>query len=438
MPKKVYFIMGAASLLVCPLVASVSLSEALERALETDPRLREIDASLAADREDGEQILGTRRPTVDAYASADWNRTHSSRSFFGDRRETFPSYQGGVEARQPLYRMDWSQRGVRARELDALAGANWTASRQAYFQELAERYLAVLAAKENLRLAEAEAEVVGMALRDTRSRFEAETVPGTDLREAEARDDLARARLLAAEQAVDDARERLEEAIGPVDSLPVLSPDADLLRFLDGTGVDWAERALEASPLIESARAAALVARGEREARRSERFPTVDLVGGVRRSDTSESDIGDRSTDARIGLEVTVSLYRGGVLDSSSRQARARQRAAEARLESSRRELNRQVRDAWRAIEVSAREVEAFRAVVRSSEAAEEATANGYEAGTRTILDLLNARSATVAARRDLANARFTVLLGQIRLYQLAGLLTMEKLEQLDTFFEDA
>ncbi len=422
-------------LLLFPLAAPVgamTLSEALELARETDPELAALDADLEAELEDSRQLLGTRKPSVNAFGSVDQVRSSTRSETFGSQRDTFTSHALGVEVRQPVFRLDWFNRADRAEALDVQASAGRDARLQAWYLDLAQRYFDALAAAEDLDLARAEAEAVAESLKDTRQRYEVEAVAGTDLREAEARDDLAQARLLAAEQALDDARERLEERTGHVGELPRLAETVEPGELLDGDIDTWTDRAIDQAPDLQVARAAVELAEGEIRASRSERGPSLDLVGSVSRFDNSGSVIGQKGNDAEIGLQLNMPLYQGGQLSSAERQARSRARSAGLELDRLERELRRRVRDAWRAVGIAERQTRAFDSAARSAEVAEEATQNGFEAGTRTITDVLNARSATVEARRDLATARYDLLLAQLAIKQLTGSLTEESFRDFD------
>ncbi|MGY6587449.1 MAG: TolC family outer membrane protein [Wenzhouxiangella sp.] len=424
-------------LAVAQSAGALNLTDAVERAEQFDPRLAAIEADFLAAREDGEQLLSTRRTQVNAFANLDYQRDSVRSDLFGDQRQTYLTNAVGVEVRQPLFRLDWFERGRQAEAIELLAEAEASSRRQAYWFDLADRYFNALSRAEDLALAEAEAESVRESLLDTRARFEAEAVAATDLREAEARDDLARARLLAAEQGLEDAVDRLEEAVGPVQRLPVLGLselDLDAYPPLD----EWLSLAREQSPELMVARSALEIASAERRGARSDRAPQLDLVGSATRFDQSDSLLGQRGNDAVIGLQFSMPLAAGGALRSSERQAAQRERSAQLALDQRERELERQVRDAWRAVRVATRQVSAFEAAVRSAEVAEEATRNGFDAGTRTITDVLNARSATVQAQRDLSQARFDRLLADLLLKLRTGQIDRDSLIELDTLLVPA
>ena len=58
---------------------------------------------------------------------------------------------------------------------------------------------------------------------------------------------------------------------------------------------------------------------------------------------------------------------------------------------------------------------------VRSTEQVAISNRRSFEAGSRTLVDTLNAEQQKVSAQRDLARARFIYLISRVRLQALAG-----------------
>ena len=71
----------------------------------------------------------------------------------------------------------------------------------------------------------------------------------------------------------------------------------------------------------------------------------------------------------------------------------------------------------------------ALEAAEASSKLALEATQLGYKVGVRVNLDVLNAQTQLFQTQRDLARARYEVLVGGLRLRQAAGTLAEGDLE---------
>ena len=65
-----------------------------------------------------------------------------------------------------------------------------------------------------------------------------------------------------------------------------------------------------------------------------------------------------------------------------------------------------------------------------------EATEAGYEAGTRTIVDVLNVQRNLFQNERDYINARFDYVITALNLKQAAGLLTEEDILSLEQWMK--
>jgi len=71
-----------------------------------------------------------------------------------------------------------------------------------------------------------------------------------------------------------------------------------------------------------------------------------------------------------------------------------------------------------------------------SAKVALDATQAGYEAGTRTIVDVLSVQRNLFQAQRDYINARFDYVLNSLRLKQVAGMLTENDLLALEQWMK--
>jgi len=78
-------------------------------------------------------------------------------------------------------------------------------------------------------------------------------------------------------------------------------------------------------------------------------------------------------------------------------------------------------------------QVKALEAAEASSQSALEANRLGYQVGVRINIDVLNAQSQLYQTKRDLAQARYNVLLGLLKLRQANGTLVTEDLARLNT-----
>ena len=196
---------------------------------------------------------------------------------------------------------------------------------------------------------------------------------------------------------------------------------------------DWTERAELTSPEIQSLKAQVEVARHEVEKARAGHYPTLDAVAQWSRSNSENvTSVNTRYTNKSIGLQLNVPLYSGGFVNSTVRQALADQERAEQALEALRRDLGVRVHREFRGVTEGVLRVRALEQAVRSAEQVVISNRRSFEAGSRTLVDILNAEQQKVSAQRDLAQARYVYLISRVKLQALAGGPKTEVIDQVN------
>ena len=105
-----------------------------------------------------------------------------------------------------------------------------------------------------------------------------------------------------------------------------------------------------------------------------------------------------------------------------------REDQSRANLEATRRNVTQATRSAYLGLVAGAGQVKALEAAEASSQSALDANRLGYQVGVRINIDVLNAQGQLYQTKRDLAVARYNLLMGQLRLRQANGTLTAEDL----------
>jgi outer membrane protein len=78
--------------------------------------------------------------------------------------------------------------------------------------------------------------------------------------------------------------------------------------------------------------------------------------------------------------------------------------------------------------------VQALRQALESSETALKATEAGYEVGTRTAVDVLNARKTLVQAQTDYSGSRYDYIVSVLQLRLAAGNLDRPQLTEINNW----
>jgi outer membrane protein TolC len=154
---------------------------------------------------------------------------------------------------------------------------------------------------------------------------------------------------------------------------------------------------------------------------------------------SSESEnvisVSSRYKNNSIGLQLNIPIFSGGGVNASVRQALANVDRAEQALEAGRRDLGVKVHKHFRGITENIPKVTALEQALRSAEQLIVSNKKSFQAGSRTIIDILNAEQQHMVVSRDLAQARFMYLISRINLLALVGGADMQMVNEINLAF---
>jgi outer membrane protein len=429
--------------------AATDLVQAYDLAREGDPQTAIAESQVGVAGENVVQNRAALLPQVNAEVSLDKN-TGFSQSIdthvvdgdvvFGPSRGSSDTKTrtSGVTVRQSVYdRANWTRLGASKARAEAAKADNESAADNLIVR-VADAYFNVLTKIETLVASRAEVNAVKRQLDQAEKRLEVGLAPITDVHEARARYDTARANAILAANSLDDAYEALTEITGErVANLKGLAkdftPKATDLRASD----EWVKLALDANPSVKSRELALAAAEKDVSTARAGHWPTLSANASYSDRETwgsrSSSDFDFPATSLQagtgFGLTLAIPLYAGGATQSRVRQALHQRDIAQDQLAQQKRLVTRNTRSLHNALAAGAAEVEARRSAVVSAQAAYEAGEAGLEVGTRTIVDVLIAQQQLFQAQRDYATARHAFLVNELKLKQAAGILSPTDLE---------
>jgi len=424
------------------IISSTALAENLldtyRLAKQNDPQLAAAEATYYAALEAKPLSRAGILPTLNLSANASRSVDDTTYVVPGfDSKIGYNNYGYRLELRQPIYRRDNFLQLDEADSRIVQAETEYQAAEQGLILRLARAYFEVLAAQDNLHFARAEKEAIGRQLEQTRQRFEVGLTAITDVNEAQARYDLINAQEIEAQFRLDDRREALREITGQYPQQPATLRKQTPLPEPEPADPDaWNKTALEHNLTLLARRYATEIAAIQVKRSRSGHHPTLDLAMTHRTS--KGGSFVDQSISNTIGLQFNLPLYTGGATSAAVRQAIHQHKAAQQLLEQQRRATEASTRTAYRGVTASIVRVQALKQAVISNQSALDATEAGYEVGTRTSVDVLNARRELFRAQRDYAQSRYDYIIVSLKLKEAAGLLTYDDLVQINQWLEDS
>ena len=373
----------------------------------------------------GDQAKALLLPTIGI--AANMNKTDAE-LLAAAQTATSQSLTLGLNASHPLYRPANTasyQQGMRQL---ALAGVQLKAAEQDLMVRLSQAYFDVLISRESLEFVRAQKVAVAEQLAAAKRNFEVGTSTITDTREAQARYDLVLAQEIAADNDLRIKRLALNQLVGLTNIEPKsLSSQAKLsapdLQSLD----QWVQQSSASSPSVLQSRAALDIAKLETSKAEAGHKPTLDLVAGFTPArykngkGINASQIDSNTTSVTLALNVP--LFAGFATQNRIKETVALEDKARSDLEAAERGVAQATRTAFYGLLSGLGQVNALQAAEASSQSALDANKLGYQVGVRINIDVLNSQSQLFQTKRDLAKARYDVLLGQLKLRQAAGTL---------------
>ncbi|MBE7941738.1 MULTISPECIES: TolC family outer membrane protein [Ramlibacter] len=352
-----------------------------------------------------------------------------------DIKRGITSQNATLSAVQPLYRpanLAAYRQGERQAEV---AQSQLTAATQDLIVRVSQAYFDVLAAQDTLTFVRAQKAATSEQLASAKRNFEVGTATITDTREAQARFDLVVAQEIAAENDLRVKKLALDSVTGRSNAQPVPVATTALPGPQPADVEAWVTQSETASPSVQQARLGLEIAQLETEKARAGHKPTLDLVASwsANRYPDGSTTIGGstRNDTSTIGLQFNLPLFAGFATQNRVRQTLSLEEKAQADLDNARRTVAQATRSAYLGLVSGQGQVKALEAAEASSQSALEANQLGYQVGVRINIDVLNAQSQLYQTKRDLAQARYNVLLGQLRLKQANGTLAPDDLAQL-------
>lgn len=428
-----------------------NLMDAYRQARQSDPILQQAEAQRRAISENVNQAWAVLLPQINAQGSfSDSHGTSTSNQpvnsgngfqVFATRSSSSTrNFDKSATLDQTIFDFGKFASVGAARAQRASGDANYEAAEQDLILRTATAYFNVLTAEDELRFAKANEQALAKQLDQAQQRFNVGLSAITDVDAAKAQHDAAAAAVIQAQNVVFDDREALSQITGqPVGALKTLTDDLPLNKPQPDAIDAWVDLALRSNPALQSQRDQVNAFNHDVTVARAGHLPTLNAQVSYTDSpawgdQTGTSIPGSAHFDSGrhdtvVGLVLQVPIFSGGLTHSRVRQAIAQRDEQSDILEQDRRNVVRNTRSAFNAIEAGISEVEAQKQAVLSAQKALQATQAGFEVGTRTIVDVLISQQNLFQAQSNYSQARHAFVINQLTLKDAAGTLDVKDLQ---------
>lgn len=427
----------ALAVVLTPLTShAADLLQVYEMARNGDPQLSSAESERLYTQEGQVQARAALLPQINGEASLGRTRTELD-GISGSATSKSRDYR--VTGSQTLF--NWSQFANLRAQRDISKAADFTldSANDELIVRSATTYFNVLVAIESLTAAQTNEAAAKKQFDYADKRLEVGLAPITDVHEARAQYDQARANTILARNALEDAYQALTELTGqPVRGLRGLPEDFRPELPANRGDVDQlVAEAIARNPALKAQELQVSAAQSSVSAARGNHYPTLSLGGSWGKNANWGDSIGgvsrspDSTTNA-IGLTLSVPIFAGGATQSRVRQALAQRDMTQDAYEQQKRALDRNTRNAWQTVVAGISEVEARRLAVVSAQSAYDASQVGLEVGTRTVLDVVQNQRTLFQAQLDYAQARYSFLLSRLQLSQAVGSVDIAEVQEIN------
>jgi outer membrane protein len=428
---------------------SADLSEIFKQSEKHDPQLSAAKYTLEASSEGKKQAFSAFLPQVTA--SLGNRRTKGKTvSLLSNQPANYnETSTWGINLSQSLYNHA-NYQNYRISELQVLKStADYDIAYQDFVLRVAQNYFNVLAAQDTLIFSKAEEKAIQRQLDQAEQRFEVGLAAITDVHEARARFDGARASVILANNQLQDSNEALFEISQEYyESLTAAPNDLDYNTFQLNTLDSYQKDGLAKNPELISSKVNKDIAEKQIEVSKAGHYPTLSLTFGRNQTYSpnkteflfdetdglQQFETGSATTDGNsIALSFNIPIYSGGKTSSQVRQSAFNHSASMDRYEQTRRGTVRKVRNAYNGTLAAISSVQARKQAMVSAQSGLEATEAGYEVGTRTIVDVLNSQRSLYQAQRDYSKAKYDYFIQYLGIKRAVGSLSEEDINTINS-----
>lgn len=435
------------SLVSLALLSSLSLSTYAEdlldiykEALQRDTQVTQAKAEAQAAHAGLSEATAALLPQIDVVGNLTKTRTNVIDAY--NARGSNKQATGAINLSQTLWRhSSWANRSI-AEKTATLKDLAYADAQQNLIVRVSNAYFNVLNAADTLKFQKANNAALKRQLSEANRRFNVGLIAQTDKLEAQAVYDLSNAAVIAAENALINSKSEIRMLIGreiDVNKLAKIDESKFAATSVSNDLIKITKKAEENNLALQQAVISRDIAKDNITLARSGHEPTLDFNAraqtGYTEYDTQVTQAGfvdNNSWAHSVGLTLNIPIFHGGATSAAVDKAQANYIYAQEGLEKAHRTLLTNVSNSYNNVNAAISSVTAYNNYKVSADSALSATKAGYEVGTRTMTDVLNATQNLYDAMQKSAQARYTYILSRLSLLYAQGDLKVEHIDQIN------
>lgn len=429
--------------LLSPLCSALDLVEAYERAKNADPNWQANLYQYQADQLDVGVARGYLLPTVTVSGNVtrkhqDLNESSSSGVFAGSNlmSSTSTTKQAAITARQPIFRVDAWQGYKQVKTSVHLSEVNLKLQRQQHLLNVADAYFNVLRQQSLTATNAQEEKALLEQLNTMNAKLREGLVAKSDVSEANAQYQNARANRIATGVQLILAQEQLAQLIGPYqEKLAVLRDDFQYQKPEPNVLNEWVNLAQNQNLEIQQARLQLQYANDQRRVEQAAIYPQIDAVAtyGYNAQSPKTMISSDGQFD-QVGVEMNWNVFTGGRTKTNIEKSKRIVQKSDAQLDAAVRKANTDVKKSYLQVETDQATLQARKAAMESSALVSKASKAQYDEGLKNMVDVLLAQRNAFSTKQEFVNAQYDYVMNVLKLKASVGQLNEDEIRQMNAW----
>ena len=399
-----------------------------------DPRVLAAYARAQAGKEHQREAFGSLLPQITANAGG--NRIKQSNEITD---QIYNSENYSVSLRQVIYnKAAWENYQKYKSVAKQLLSESEEAQAEATV-DLVQRYFTALAADDELELVQAERRATQKNLDRISALYEKQFAMITDVLDLKARVDVLAAQEVDARNQVSLSRVALSEIVGrPVkEKLSRVRGDVDLKVSTESLDT-WVSFGIAQNPSLKATESALAAAEAALREGKGGHYPTLGVSLSAQNTNEGYNNALAPKTDSYVaGLQLSVPIYSGGSTSARVRGLYQDQNSAEQQLEATRRQIVKEITNAYLTADSSVEKIRANRNALSSAEQSSIASEKAFTYGVVNAVDVLTSVQNEFKARRDLLKTQYDFITNLFILNRWAGKLSGESVESVNVWLSN-
>lgn len=359
-----------------------------------------------------------------------------------------PTY--GAQIQQTIIDFSKTSQYANGKYAAQLADLQLIAAKQQLMLNVTQAYFAVLYAEDKLQATKMTKEALQKQMEQATQSFKVGTVTIADVNDAQSGFDAASAQEIQDNNDLIAKKNDFRNISGlSPEQITTLIESINLTSPSPNNDTEWWDIAKTKNINILMANKQVDIAKENISMYRAGHYPTLNFQAQYQYQDTSSLDGGNISNQqmqnmtyaggpfstygaASAGLQLSIPLSTGGMVNSQTRQAQDDYTAALQQQSSIERQTNQEIKNAYWQVRNGVALVNAQRSALESAKTKLKSDTLGYSVGVRNSVDLVGSQKDYYAAFKNYQQSRYQYLLAKLNLQYLSGMIDDNYIQQIN------